>query len=248
MPFRFVSHGIAQSDKCCELPRSSEGFCNGLCQVASGSFNGVYLSNFCFSFFNHFSKLLKLPTDLSPYWSGGCLRYAYIHSIPFRSVPFHSIPLHYITLHTYIHLCTYTHANVHIQIHIHVHTCMHACMYACNIYISGYVFVCIAMFCGCRIWMYLRGEGFQGFDGLEVIGYWVGTALDIGPVHAKSPTIVVFWRVLVSIWFPILMTIRWISEDDMLIWLVPCFCSLLWHACPLFNKFQWGLWICGQGD
>ena len=39
--------------------------------------------------------------------------------------------------------------------------------------------------------MYLRGEGFQGFDGLEVIGYWVGTALDIGPVHAKSPTIVV---------------------------------------------------------
>ena len=126
MPFRFVSHGIAQSDKCCELPRSSEGFCNGLCQVASGSFNGVYLSNFCFSFFNHFSKLLKLPTDLSPYWSGGCLRYAYIHSIPFRSVPFHSITLHYI--HTYIHLCTYTHANVHTQIHIHVHTCMHVCM------------------------------------------------------------------------------------------------------------------------
>ena len=40
--------------------------------------------------------------------------------------------------------------------------------------------------------MYLRGEGFQGFDGLEVevIGYWVGTALDIGPVHAKSSTIV----------------------------------------------------------
>ena len=142
MPFRFVSHGIAQSDKCCELPRSSEGFCNGLCQVASGSFNGVYLSNFCFSFFNHFSKLLKLPTDLSPYWSGGCLRYAYIHSIPFRSVPFHSIPLHYI--HTYIHTlmhihtCKRTYTDTHTR--THMHACMHACMHA--IFTLAGMFLC----------------------------------------------------------------------------------------------------------
>ena len=139
-------------------------------QVASGSFNGVYLSIFCVSFFNHFSKLPKLPTDLSPYWSGGCLRYTYIHtfhSIPLHSIPFHSITLHYITIHTYIHVCTYTHANVHIQIHIHVHICMHA------IFTLAGMFVCVlqcfvdAVF-DC-IW---EGRVFRALMASKSLGTW----------------------------------------------------------------------------